>query len=92
MTVSPDTGGSKYAGDGTIDLSFLSGGGSSISPSKVDSYLGSPGGHCANLSHAMEEDYCMDEQLNCLIKIDMGMSDSMFKCSSRESTYNVSHG
>ena len=60
-SVSPDTSVGEYAGDGTIDPSVL-GGGEGINPSKMDGYSSSPPGLRADLSHAMEEDYQMDDE------------------------------
>ena len=60
-SVSPNTGVGEYAGDGTIDPSVLGGGGG-VSPSKVDEYASSPAGRPEDLTRAMEEEYCMDDE------------------------------
>ena len=62
-SVSPDTGVGEYAGDGTFDPSVLGGGGGGgVSPSRVDEYASSPAGRREDLSRAMEEEYCIDDE------------------------------
>jgi hypothetical protein len=60
MSIGTEVGVGEYAGDGTIDLSVLGGGGTS--PTKVADYSSSPAGWHAELLHTMNEEYHMDDK------------------------------